>query len=234
MRNSLVALGAACILAGCASGGGAPTLQTGPDAEITADGLYKVDNSVMALAWMKPDMDLRPYTAIMIDPVEVAYQTDPGNRRTSRPGDAAGNFALTAPQMEDFKSVFRETIVEALSADDGYEIVDAPGLDVLRISAALIDLIIRVPTQRDGGRGGEVTRSYGEVTLVVDGRDSQSGEIIARVADRRDPTRPNASGMARVDPGMVRNDMRLLFRSWAEILRERLDALREFEAESDQ
>ena len=81
MRKSLVALGAAGILAGCSSTPPqAPTIQSGPDAEITADGLYRVDNSVMPLAWMKPDMDLRPYTAIMIDPVEVAYQTDPQGR----------------------------------------------------------------------------------------------------------------------------------------------------------
>jgi len=232
MRKSLAALGAAAILAGCASSGGAPTIQSGPDAEVTADGLYKVDNSVMALGWMKPDMDLRPYTAIMIDPVEVAYQTDPGSRtRSTGPGDPGGNFALTAPQMENFKSMFQEAVAEALSEDDGYRIVDAPGPDVLRISAALIDLIVRVPTQRTSGRGGVVARSFGLVTLVVEARDSQSGEILARAADRRDPTTGNATGIAQVTLGMVSRDVRRLFRFWAVILRERLDALRELEIE---
>ncbi len=81
MRKSLVALGAAGILAGCASAPQTPTLQSGPDAEVTVDGLYRVDNSVMQLAYMKPGWDLSGYTAMMIDPVTVAYQTDPGNRR---------------------------------------------------------------------------------------------------------------------------------------------------------
>ncbi len=230
MRKYLAALGAAGMLAGCASAPSAPTIQSGPDAEVTADGLYRVDNSIMPLAWMKPDMDLRPYTAIMIDPVEVAYQTDPqGRTRSTGAGDPGGNFALTAPQMENFKSIFQETVAEALSADDGYRIVDAPGRDVLRISAALIDLIVRVPTQRTSGRGGAAVRSYGEVTLVLEARDSQSGEILARAADRRDPTRGTAQGIARVDAGMIRNDVRRLFQSWADILRERLDALREVE-----
>ena len=160
MKTSLVSLGVAAILAGCASGG-PPTLQSGPDAEVTADGLYRVDNSVVQLAWMKPDMDLRGYTAMMIDPVTVAYQADPqGQTRSRGPGDSSQNFALSPGQMDDLKSYFQDAVVQALSSENGYRMVTAPGPEVLRVSAALIDLIVRVPTQQTGGRGGVGTRSY--------------------------------------------------------------------------
>ena len=236
MRNSLVSLVAAGILAGCAGGSGSasgsasgpPTLQTGPDAEVTVDGLYRVDNSLVALAYMKPDMDLRGYTALMIDPVAVAYQRDPGGRTTSA-GGGAQNFALNTTQMGNLKSWFQEAVVEALSGDGGYRIVDAPGPDVLRITAELIDLIVRIPTQRTGGRGGMAVRSYGEVTLVLEARDSQSGEILARAADRRDPTGNPTDELVRVVPGFVRSNTRTLFEFWAGILRERLDELRQVE-----
>ncbi len=232
MRKSLVSLGAAAILAGCATASGPPTLQTGPDAEVTVDGLYRVDNSLVALAWMKPDMDLRGYTAIMLDPVTVAYQTDPrGRTRSLGPGDSGGNFALTPTQMENFKSYFREAAVEALSADGGYRIVDAPGPDVLRITAELIDLIVRIPTQQTSGRGGAAVRSYGEVTLVLEVRDSQSGEILARAADRQDPTGNTARDFVQVQPSFVRNDTRRMFQFWSGLLRQRLDELREVEIE---
>ena len=232
MRKSLLSLGAAAILAGCASASGPPTLQTGPNAEVTVDGLYRVDNSLAALAWMKPDMDLRAYTAIMIDPVAVAYQRDPQGR--TRSDGSSNNFALNRTQMENLKSWFQEAVVEALSGDGAYRIVDAPGPDVLRITVELIDLIVRIPTQQVGGRSRVFARSYGEVTAVLEARDSQSGEILARAADRRDPTTGGTQGMARVEAGMIRNDVRRLFRSWADILRESLDALRELEVDPAQ
>ena len=231
MKNSLVCLGAAAILAGCATASGPPTLQTGPDAEVTVDGLYRVDNSLVAMAYMKPDMDLRGYTAIMLDPVAVAYQRDPGGRTSGAPGAGAANFALNANQMDNLKSWFQEAVVEALSGDGGYRIVDTPGPDVLRITAELIDLIVRIPTQGAGSRGRMAVRSYGEVTLVLEARDSQSGEILARAADRRDPTGNPTDELVQVVPGIVRANTRTLFEFWAGILRERLDELRQVQVD---
>ena len=212
-------------VAGCASTP-PPTLQTGPEAEVTADGLVRVDHSIVPIAYYKPDIDLTPYTRFMLDPVEVAYQKDPGNRRRSGTTGGFDNFALSPSQMENLKSMFQEAVVEALSKDDGYELTTEPGPDVLRITAALVDLVVRVPTQRSGGRQRNFTRSYGLVTAVLELRDSQSGEILARAADRRDPTRDTSAGLAEVSATFVRSDTRRLFEHWANLLRERLDALR--------
>ncbi len=129
--------------------------------------------------------------------------------------------------MENLKSWFQDAVVEALSGDGGYRIVDIPGPDVLRITAELIDLIVRIPTQRTSGRGGMAVRSYGEVTAVLEVRDSQSGEILARAADRRDPTATAAQEMVEVRASFVRSDTRRLFGFWAGLLRQRLDQLRE-------
>ncbi len=213
-------------VAGCASTTPPPALQTGPEAEVTVDGLVRVDNAVVPVAYRKPDMDLTPYTRFMLDPVEVAYQRDPGNRRQSGVAGANDNFALTPSQMETLKGMFRDAVVAALTKDDGYELTTEPGPDVLRITAALVDLVVRVPTQRGGGRQRNFTRSYGLVTAVLELRDSQSGEILARAADRRDPTRDTSPGLAEVSAAFVRSDTRRLFQYWAGLLRERLDALR--------
>ena len=212
-------------VAGCAATP-PPTLQTGPDAEVTFDGLVRVDNAVVPVAYRKPDMDLTPYTRFMLDPVEVAYQKDPGNRRQSGVVGANDNFALSPSQMETLKGMFRDAVVAALTKDDGYELTTEPGPDVLRITAALVDLVVRVPTQRGGGRQRNFTRSYGLVTAVLELRDSQSGEILARAGDRGDPTRDTSAGLAEVSPAFVRSDTRRLFQYWADLLRERLDAFR--------
>jgi len=236
MRKVVMALCAAGILGGCASAPPAPTLQSGPDAEVTVDGLYRVDNSVMQLAYMKPGWDLRGYTAMMIDPVTVAYKTDPGGRRRE-PGGGVGsqNFALSDTQMENFKSFFQEAVENALTRDGGYRIANNPGPDVLRITAELMDLIIAVPTREAATATRAVARTMGAVTLVVEVRDSQSGQIIARVADRRSSGSSAAyQGILQVSPQAVRADMRRLFESWAEILRERLDDLRATEIDPAQ
>ena len=213
-------------VAGCASTP-PPTLQTGPDAEVSVDGLVRVDNAVVPVAYRKPDMDLTPYTRFMLAPVHVAYQKDPGGRRTSLGASAtAGNYALTSSQMQNLKDVFHQSVVEALTKDDGYELTTEPGPDVLRIDAALVDLVVSIPTQQTGVREQTFTRSYGMVSLVLELFDSQSGEVLARGADRRDPTRDRAGSMTRVNAAFVRSDVKRMFDSWAVLLREGLDAFR--------
>jgi len=225
MRRILLA-GTLVALTGCASTPAPPpTLQTGPDAEVSIDGLVRVDNAVVPVAYRKPDMDLTQYTRFMLDPVEVAYQKDPRNRRQAGLGGAQANFALTPRQMEDLRGWFQEAVVDALTEDGGYELTTEPGHDVLRISASLIDLVVSIPTQT-AGRENTFTRSYGQVSLILELRDSESGEILVRAGDRRDPTRNTANRLTRVSPGFVRADTERMFQHWAELLRERLDAFR--------
>src|SRR5688572_31863994 len=38
-----------------------PRIETGPNAEVTHDGLVRVDRSVVDAAWVKPTLDLTPY-----------------------------------------------------------------------------------------------------------------------------------------------------------------------------
>jgi len=128
--------------------------------------------------------------------------------------------------MANLKSWFHEAVVTALTKDDGWEIVDTPGLDVLRIGAHLIDLVVRTPAQ-DVSFQRTFTRSYGEVTVVFELQDSESNEFLARVAERRDPTTATDNSLARVTPGAVKADVQWLFDYWAGRLRQGLDQLRE-------
>ena len=93
---------------------------------------------------------------------------------------------------------------EALTEDDGYRIADDPAPEVLRISAGLLDLIVRVPTQRASGRERTFVASYGEVTLIVEARDSESGEILARAAERSDLTQGGNRDLVEVSSTFVR------------------------------
>ena len=60
--NKLVVLLAMLVVAGCAT---EPSIQTGPDAETTFDGLVRIDNARFAGAWIDPDVDLKKYTRLI-------------------------------------------------------------------------------------------------------------------------------------------------------------------------
>ena len=227
MKSSLRGLlltGALVTSASCASTPRPePTLQTGPEAEVTIDGLVRVDNPVVAVAYRKPNLDVTQYKRFMLDPVEIAYQKDPGGRRTSMGGMGDANFALTPRQMESLRERFQEAVVKALTENDGYQLTTEPGPDVMRINASLIDLVVSVPTE-SMGRQDVYTRSYGMVSLILELYDSQSGEVLVRAGDRRDPTRNTDTHLASVNPSFVRADVDRLFKYWADLLRERFDS----------
>ena len=217
-------LGASLVsMSACSSGPTPlPTPVAGEGAEVTVEGLYKMDNTVMQMGYAKPDLDLSGYTAFMLDPVRVAYQKDPAGRNRYSNDQ---NFALSSRQMENLKEIFHESVTDALTEDGGYELVDEPAPNVLRINASLIDLVVRVPTEVSG-RESVYAASYGEVTLILELYDSQSGEILALTADRQDPTRSNYQ-LSAVEPAFVRADVTRLFEHWASTMRERLDQIRE-------
>jgi len=201
-----------------------PTIQTGPSAEVTVDGLNRVDNSKMALAYVKPDVDLGSYTKIMLDPVSIAYKKEPRGTGRMRSAHNESNFALTPQQTENMKGLFQEAAVNALTSDNGYQIVSSPGPDILRVRCALIDLVVTVPTEEPAGRSRTFAESYGAVTLVVELRDSETGEIFARVADRKEPG--SNFGMNEVSRVSVTSDLRRLFNFWSGYLREGVDKVR--------
>jgi hypothetical protein len=96
---------------------------------------------------------------------------------------------------------------------------------VLRVSGHIVHLVVTAPPFR----GGEVNFVFdaGELTLILDVRDSESHEPLARIADRR-AIRPEGTSIASVyRSGPVNNwgALREIFDRWARILREGLDEL---------
>jgi hypothetical protein len=158
-------------------------IDTGPGAEVSADGLYRVTNPVYREAWVKPDADFASYSQVLLDPVEIAYKREP---RKTRYRGTESNFALTAKQMSDLKRYFTQAFEKELAGSSAFELVEVSGPRVLRVQAAIIDLVVKVPTETLPGSQSVFTTSTGEMTLLLELRDALSGEILARVVDRRE------------------------------------------------
>jgi len=223
-RVSLTALVAALTVAGGAvvAAPKQPRIQTGPNAEVTADGLVRVEKSVADAAWVKPDFDLTPYKKLMIASAGVSYKKlKPVNEFQAR---NETEFPVKEENKAQFNQILKEEFTKELSKLQRYQIVDKPGPDVLMLVGAVINVESNIPpdidTAKFAGRGGVFLTSVGDATLVIELRDSQSGEVLGRAADGRAAESPFAFEANSVT---VWTQVRLLAQSWASLLRKRLE-----------
>ena len=195
-------------------------LAEGDEADVSYDGLHRIKRSVMDEAYVKPDIDLNGYTKIMIDPVEGSYKRKPPPPAASmRASGSRSNFALTDQQMEQLTQLFHEAFVEAMTTNSGWVVVETSGPNVLRIEAGLVDLVVKVPTRPSTSQTHYFVSDIGEVTLVAEIRDSQSREVLARVADRSLIKTAGSGDFAYTTGISARADVRRLFDAWASLIR---------------
>ncbi len=197
-----------------------PSIPSGPDAERSFDGLYRVQNARFAGVWVRKDVDVSGYSRLMLLPPEITYAKDPSPR-----GDADAGFPLDERQMEKLAQLLRDVFREELLAG-GWQLAEAPGPDVLLVQGGLLDLVVRVPTSGPrAGRGGTWVSSYGEMTLVVQLYDSETRQILARVMERREVLPSCALEFSKADLS-ASIELRSFLQRWARRLREGLDAAR--------
>ena len=67
----------------------------------------------------------------------------------------------------------------------GYEVVNAPGEDVLEVAPRVVDLYVNALDRPTTGPSRTYTVQSGEATLHMEVRDSRTGTLLGRVADRR-------------------------------------------------
>ena len=211
--SRLAALVAAVLVTAAMGAIAAPKVQTGADAEFTADGLQRIGDSAMAKAWIKPEADLSGYTKIMLMPAGMTFKETKGSWRSST------EFPLTEQQKQGLKDTLREAFVEELGKSKRYAITDQPGEGVLQVRGAVLDVVSHVPPEPIG-RGAVVLKSIGTATLVVELRDSMSEELLARAVDRRTAS---SSFPRRSNSVSNRYEVSNAAHRWASQLRKQLD-----------
>jgi hypothetical protein len=101
---------------------------------------------------------------------------------------------------------------------------------VLQISIFIVELVVKIPPHRIDERN--FRSELGEMTLIAEARDSQSGEVLLRLVDRR-AVRPNSAMVGTVQEtntvttwGAVRD----LAAEWSKTFRQQIDTLHAFPA----
>lgn len=196
------------------------------DAPDSWDGLVEVKAKRMDVAYLLPGADFRSYAKVMLDPTQVAFHKDwvkEVNRSSSSVSrdvtqEDAEKIAATA------RSSFGDIFAEAFRKG-GYEVVTAPGPDVLRLSTAVINLYINAPDTMSAGRSRTYTMEAGEATLIIEARDSTTGALLGRVLDRRET---RGSSHMQVSSSVTNlSEFQSLFRRWADTAVKGLGELKE-------
>jgi hypothetical protein len=219
---SVVALIA--LAAGCSS---TPTFQTGADAEMTHDGLTRIDRTIMDAVWARTDLNLTGIDKIMFAGLGVEYRTNSGPYSgragvgSVRSSSNDSEFQLDPDTRALFEEEIRGAFLEEFEKSTVFTVVDEPGPDVLLINAGLYDVVSRVPPDTVG-RSRVFIDSVGEATLVLELRDSVSNTALARAVDRR-----AAQGMTMQESSPPRNraEVRRLGKRWGQMLRDGLEAM---------
>jgi hypothetical protein len=189
-------------------------------AESSADGLEKISIKGIDFAYARPGASLVSYKKIMLDPIEVAFRKD------WKPNRSGSNLPLPAKEREEIRQgvakIVLDEFTKELQRSTQYQLVTTTGPDVLRAKARIVDLYVNAPDTASTNVTRTYTLSTGEMTLLAELFDSETGQVVARVLDR---TESRGTGRFMLTNSVV-NDMesRLTASTWAKILRTRLDS----------
>jgi len=196
-----------------------PTMRTGPGAEVTHDGLYRVDYAGFANVWAKPDAGLGRYDKIVIAKPSFHYRTVEGVRAAND-----GDYEVPERRRDRFEEVVTDAFEKSLAKSRFYAITTEPGPGTLLLLAAVHDIVSHIPP-RATGRDNTYVSEIGEATIVLELRDSQSNEVLARAAERR-AVLPSGGVVSSNSAGST-FEIRQEAGRWGTILRNQLDALHE-------
>lgn len=213
---------ASLALAACAGGGPAR------ESALTHDGLERVEGHNFAEVYLRPGADLGHYRHLSLSACEVAFRKNwlRDQQRDSR--------ALTSRVRQEDADRIRQRMAtacdehfrSALEREPAYELVEeAPdGEDVLVLRPSIVNLDIHAPDVQNAVRTRSYTTSAGEMTLNLELVDGLTGEVQARVVDRRRGV--EQSRLQWTNSVTNRAEFRRILRRWADLLRDSLDRVR--------
>ena len=218
IRTIVLSVAGTLVLSWYAGGNGQePNPATEPDASVTAEGLHRVDPSIMEAAWVKPDFDLSDYTRIMLMPTAVHFRDVPEVPNDARTRAMTEEFPLNDERKEWLRGLWREAVEARFAREDSYEFFVGVDSSVLVVQGFLVDVVSRIPPIAPGS-AYTVVRDPWSAAIVLELRDATTAELVARTIDQR-----HAQGL--LDVGQVWYLTEDLVERWAEVLSERLDQI---------
>lgn len=152
----------------------------------TWDGLVQVKSKRLNLVYLQPGADFRTYTKVLIEPTEVAFA-----KNWQRDHNSSSRMLASRVSDNDIERAITEgaqaatDIFEKSWMTAGYEVVTAPGADVLRVRTGVLNIWLNAPDTATAGRSYSFAPEAGRATLFVEARDSLTGALMGRAVDQQ-------------------------------------------------
>ena len=162
--KTLLALGC-IVLAACA---GDPRLAVDESPElVTFDGMHPVKSAFFDRVWVRTPLDVSKFRKLRIEKAEPFYRYVPED--DSR---ASEHIEISVEDREAFEARLSASIRNSLSSSSRFQLVDAPGNDVLTLWGTVVDVNVYAADNQS---------RVGEFILVIELRDSVTREAQVRL-----------------------------------------------------
>jgi hypothetical protein len=144
--------------------------------QVNYEGMATVESRRFDIAQVRPKTDFSVYSRIQLATPEIAYR---------RPDRAKREFPLSQDQRNSFSKLVSEAFEKEFSKLQRLQAADAPGPETLTLVVRVQDISARIESRSVGraGRAAAAMETAAEAIIVIELRDSQSNEILARGVD---------------------------------------------------
>jgi Protein of unknown function (DUF3313) len=186
------------------------------------DGLTRMPDKGGDHVYLLRQADFSGYTHVRVAPVQVSFdenwQPNRGSRSVQRTLSNDDMERLREGLADEFHKTFEEQLTRA-----GYMISAEDGDHVLDVAPAIVNLYITAPnTQQTPGRSRTYVSNTGRMTLILELRDSVSGQLVGRVVDTQSGRR-SGRGFNLASPVTNLADARSAITSWGRATVEAID-----------
>jgi Protein of unknown function (DUF3313) len=168
-------------------------------AAAVAEGALVEGKSKFRDTWVNPAVDFTRYNKILAgDAVFEFRDVGPGEkyRSTMHSRNSRNEFGILEQDQEKFKDVVSEAFLKELTKSKKYDIVEEAGPGTILLEGSVLDIVSNVPPELTG-RSDVYLSTVGSATLVIELLDSETGQILAYVEERRKITPPGSGQIDR-------------------------------------
>ncbi len=149
------------------------------------EGLVKVDGAAFKETWVNPNVDVLQYDKIMVEP--IAYDFKEVKKRMRIGGltpSGASEFYIENRDRERAMDTINKVFNEA-AEKSSLHFVNNAGDNTIALKVSLVDIVSHVPPENKFGMSEDYVTSVGAATIVIEGIDAKTGEVVYRAAERR-------------------------------------------------
>lgn len=147
-----------------------------------SEGLISQTVKGLDAVYARPGANLSVYKKVRLGPIAVAFR-----RHWEKDVSGLSLGSRVRPEQaqrikDKLAALVRDEMIKQLKLSN-FELVTAPGDDVLDVNLSITDLYVNAPDLPSTGRSAVYAVSAGDMTLIAELRDSATSDIVARVYD---------------------------------------------------